>query len=286
MLYSDKMERKLWDELVGPGKVFHISRNLDQRKAPLPVHDHDFAELFWIRDGGGGHHWINGFSERLRGGSLVMLRPSDRHGYTPLRGQAMRMVNIGFCREKMGALRRRYFRDDPRWFGRSGRGPLTFQLDGGQLEGLEAEFRWLRMAPRTEVSIDTFCLNLVRILGPVPPTAEGMRGTPGWLLTAMRRFEDGEAAHAPTLRHFFGLCGRSPEHVARAMRAATGHTPSEWVNGVRLRRAARLLETTDQSVLEVALACGFESLSYFHRLFRRKYGMPPRGYRLRFGASF
>jgi AraC-like DNA-binding protein len=43
--------------------------------------------------------------------------------------------------------------------------------------------------------------------------------------------------------------------------------------------AARLLGLAQDSVLEIAQQSGFGNLSYFNRLFRKKYGMTPREFR-------
>jgi AraC-like DNA-binding protein len=50
---------------------------------------------------------------------------------------------------------------------------------------------------------------------------------------------------------------------------------------VRLKRAADLLEETDESIQEIAYSCGFREPNYFSRVFRKKYGRSPREFRLR-----
>ena len=56
-------------------------------------------------------------------------------------------------------------------------------------------------------------------------------------------------------------------------------SPANYINRVRLENAARLLEVSSKPVKEIAFACGFDDLSYFSRLFRRQYGLPPQQYR-------
>ena len=48
---------------------------------------------------------------------------------------------------------------------------------------------------------------------------------------------------------------------------------------IRLNRAMRLLEDTDLAVEEIAQNCGFQSVSYFCRFFKRETGLPPVLYR-------
>lgn len=65
------------------------------------------------------------------------------------------------------------------------------------------------------------------------------------------------------------------DHFARAM----GGGPMEFVQSVRLRAAARLLETTDLPLKAVAAAVGYADPSSFSRAFRGAYGTDPTAYR-------
>lgn len=53
----------------------------------------------------------------------------------------------------------------------------------------------------------------------------------------------------------------------------------QYLNDYRLTRAGGFLQNTEESVTQIALKCGFENLSYFNRLFRRKFGVTPGQYR-------
>ena len=75
--------------------------------------------------------------------------------------------------------------------------------------------------------------------------------------------------------------GLSSFHFARVFRRETGETPHQFVTRLRLEEAARLLRATDQTVLQVAIAVGFESASHFSVQFKRGYGVTPLAYRLR-----
>jgi len=67
----------------------------------------------------------------------------------------------------------------------------------------------------------------------------------------------------------------------RAFSAAAGETPKQFILRLRLDRAAAMLLAGADSVLDVALACGFQSHESFSRAFRRRYGMTPREHRKR-----
>ena len=78
-----------------------------------------------------------------------------------------------------------------------------------------------------------------------------------------------------------GQAGLSSFHFARVFRRETGETPHQFVTRLRLEEAARLLRVTDQAVLQIAIAIGFESASHFSVQFKRGYGVTPLAYRLR-----
>jgi AraC-like DNA-binding protein len=58
-----------------------------------------------------------------------------------------------------------------------------------------------------------------------------------------------------------------------------GETPVSYVLHCRMQLGARLLETTDDTVLQVALSTGYESEAAFNRAFRREFDLPPARYR-------
>jgi transcriptional regulator GlxA family with amidase domain len=65
----------------------------------------------------------------------------------------------------------------------------------------------------------------------------------------------------------------------RRFRAETGQTPMQWVNGVRIRHAQEMLETTSDSVERISRQVGFVSATNFREQFRRITGVPPQSYR-------
>ena len=64
---------------------------------------------------------------------------------------------------------------------------------------------------------------------------------------------------------------------------AFGQTPMQFLQARRLDEARRLLSGTDQPVTAICLAVGFESLGSFSWLFRKRFGLSPRQFRVRRG---
>lgn len=76
-----------------------------------------------------------------------------------------------------------------------------------------------------------------------------------------------------------GMCFYSQSHFMKYFKQYTGQSFVNYLNDYRLSRAGGFLRTTGDTVTEIAGRCGFDNLSYFNRLFRRKYGMTPKEYR-------
>ena len=68
-------------------------------------------------------------------------------------------------------------------------------------------------------------------------------------------------------------------HFARAFQKATGLPPHRYVSSERLKLARRLLADTDESLVQIALACKFSSQANFTRAFRQAIGVSPGQFR-------
>jgi transcriptional regulator GlxA family with amidase domain len=68
----------------------------------------------------------------------------------------------------------------------------------------------------------------------------------------------------------------------RRFRAATGETPIAYVQRLRVERAKRRLEQSDDSIEEISWEVGYEDPASFRRLFKRLTGLTAGEYRRRF----
>ncbi|MFZ5783005.1 MAG: GlxA family transcriptional regulator [Pseudomonadota bacterium] len=71
---------------------------------------------------------------------------------------------------------------------------------------------------------------------------------------------------------------------SRRFRKATGYTPVECVQALRIEEAKQMLETTDEPTDSVALAAGYADPVFFRRVFKRAVGVTPARYRQRGGS--
>jgi len=71
----------------------------------------------------------------------------------------------------------------------------------------------------------------------------------------------------------------SPGAFCKFFKRMTGTTFSDYVNDIRIANVCNQLITTDMPVAEIAYGNGYETLTYFNRIFLKKKGMTPRQYR-------
>jgi AraC-like DNA-binding protein len=81
------------------------------------------------------------------------------------------------------------------------------------------------------------------------------------------------------LDHFARRFGTSTFHFSRLFKAATGRSPMEYFNHLKLRRACQLLVEKGLKVKDVATQLSFNDAGYFSRFFRQNMGMSPDQYR-------
>lgn len=73
----------------------------------------------------------------------------------------------------------------------------------------------------------------------------------------------------------------SEKYVSRFFKEQFHLTVTQYISYLRLSHAKHLLESTNLSVTDIALTCGFTNVSYFIRSFGRTYGLSPLQYRKR-----
>ena len=58
-----------------------------------------------------------------------------------------------------------------------------------------------------------------------------------------------------------------------------GQTPNNYLNKYRIEKSCEMLKETNRLISEIAIACGFQTSSYFSYIFRKEVGMMPQDYR-------
>lgn len=76
-----------------------------------------------------------------------------------------------------------------------------------------------------------------------------------------------------------GMVSMTPVSFSRFFRLRTGKTLSDYIIDIRLGSATRLLVDSTRTVAEICYECGFNNLSNFNRIFKRKKGCSPKEFR-------
>lgn len=75
------------------------------------------------------------------------------------------------------------------------------------------------------------------------------------------------------------LAGMTPVSFSRFFKIRTGKNLSDYIIDIRLGFAARLLVDSTESIAEICYDCGFNNLSNFNRIFKKKKGCVPKEFR-------
>lgn len=82
-----------------------------------------------------------------------------------------------------------------------------------------------------------------------------------------------------SVAYLANLCCMSESGLRRLFREYVGVSPIDYRNGIRLDRAEQLIASGECSVSEAAAQVGFSNLSFFYRLYKRRFGRAPAGAR-------
>ena len=85
--------------------------------------------------------------------------------------------------------------------------------------------------------------------------------------------------HDISIEEIADVCGFSSSHFMKFFKKNMGDSFINYLNDYRLSMAARTLLSSDDNIIDIAADCGYDNLSYFNRIFKKKYGVTPSAYR-------
>ncbi|GHV44602.1 hypothetical protein FACS189492_1180 [Clostridia bacterium] len=71
----------------------------------------------------------------------------------------------------------------------------------------------------------------------------------------------------------------NPSYIGRVFKKETGMSFSRFLSGIRVQKARELISTTDRTILDIALSVGFNSVTYFNKIFKEITGATPMEHR-------
>lgn len=75
------------------------------------------------------------------------------------------------------------------------------------------------------------------------------------------------------------LVNMNEQYFCRYFKKNIGKTITEYINVIRVEKAATALAETEDKIIDIASACGFDNIGYFIRRFKKEKGMTPSEYR-------
>ncbi|WP_163381555.1 two-component regulator propeller domain-containing protein [Cyclobacterium sp. SYSU L10401] len=102
------------------------------------------------------------------------------------------------------------------------------------------------------------------------------------LLEIMEKYHADPSFDVETLGRELGM---SRTHFYRKLKAIVNQHPTEFIQTFRLKKAVQLFKSNYGNISDVAYGIGFNSLTYFTRLFKKHYGITPSEYIQQFSEN-
>jgi len=245
-------------------------------------HTHDYYEIFLSLSGDTVHH-VNNSQQKITPGSLVFIRPSDKHCYEMIgENKTFEFINFAFSKKNKDKIF--YYFDDIYDLSKLTSSPLPpiIQLLPHDAKNLEKKFKAINSFPynnHTEQQL-SFRHILIDIIPKFFNTdnKETTDEIPYWLIRAynemhkIENFVDGITKMAE-------ISNKTPEHLSRTLKKYYGISPSQLVTELRLNYATNLLTNTNMKIIDICFETGFCNLSTFYSIFCDVHGMTPKEYR-------
>lgn len=264
-----------------------ISMSRHTRFLACPRHRHDYVELVYMAQGQS-THLVGGRELTLSAGELLLIGLNTDQEILPC-GEEDLMVNF--------VIRPDYFSTVLPWLMEGEETPLrSFFLRC--LRGSSRQNEYMHFAVADVPSVQNLMENLLRAMLFGAPSRRKLiqlttclvflelmnrTGTVSsnpeneFLLRVLRYVEERYADGS--LKELAEREKTDEAQLSRRIRGVTGRTFTELMREKRLQQAAWLLRHTKNSVETVAAAVGYENLSFFRRLFFKRFGNTPAEFR-------
>lgn len=100
-----------------------------------------------------------------------------------------------------------------------------------------------------------------------------------WLVSVMKNYAKEMYCDGILLKELAITYQKNEKYIGRLFKKETGVSFNEYCMELRLEKAENLLRTSDDKIIDIAMECGFNNISYFNRVFHKKHGISPKSYR-------
>ncbi len=280
------MERTIFrQELEGLVMVEQVVREEDYSMKSR--HFHDPYELYFLEEGEG-YYFIDRETYLVRAGDVVLIKPNQIHKTSMERVARHGRLLLQITEAPMDAfLRGNGFMTLEELYDKKGRIVSLGERAGAAVKELMIRVgEEIRDRQRGyDLMVRLKLLELLAVLwrcGEDAPPEREERVAQSPKYQKVQEVAEYLQANPGTRESLDQLAGRfyiSRSWLSRIFREVTGFSVSEYANMVRVKRAQKLLAHGDYSVTEISELVGFESITYFERIFRRYTDRTPLGYR-------
>ena len=246
------------------GYSYHTKGYHSQHKSGYPSY------LFRLQTEGLCEVVVKGTKMELKKGDLLLIKPGDHYELLVNEGQISGDYHIG-CE---GA-----WLDE--WWNRSAKPPISrIELD----EKLLLLWRQIIIEKRRPGSnqneeladylVRALCLTLERAVSETVPSFHYP-----YPVTRMMRYIEEHATTQFKVEDVARHSGLSVSRSVHLFKSSVGKTIMEYTQEIRLSAALERMKYTALTLEQIAEDCGFGTYPYFHRVFKKKYGVAPGMYR-------
>ena len=239
-------------------------------------HCHDYFEIFYIACGKI-THICNGIEEQLEEGDAFLLKPDDVHSFLRNKDTVCIHRDIGIGKCLMKSILE--FANDGQNY--NYQFPIKTHLNVNTISHYEQLFNLLNTNITQDEKLYKPKLKTI-ISAIVGEFFNNSTDNSNTLSPVIRRIID-HLSLQTNLRagipHLVKSLNYSRQYLCRLFKKHTNQTLSEYITNLRLKNAAIFLKSTNLNLTEITQQIGIESLSYFNKIFKQKYGVTPAKYR-------
>jgi AraC family transcriptional regulator len=111
------------------------------------------------------------------------------------------------------------------------------------------------------------------------PAGQGHCTLIGWQVRRVSDYIDAHLSKRILVSNLSTIVQRSPAHFSRAFKRSFGISPHLYIQRRRIEKASYLMLVSDDSLSDIALACGMVDQSHLCKLFRQRTGRTPAAWR-------
>lgn len=243
-------------------------------------HCHDFYEYVLVINGMLEHE-VEHNSYRMYRGHITLVSPGQYHRL--LSGTYDCVISSGGFDVQTMKEHMQHFNLNSEYFMLFNQ--TGFKIPNSILAAVEERISYLMSIPlsKKQLTRTSFRALLAELLLiPAKTNASELIGDPpDWFTKAAGQMNQPEN-YREGIQKMIYLSGKTREHTSRVCKRHTGKSLTEFVNSIRIKKAAEMLINTDKRIVSVCYDCGFESLSYFYNLFNDQFHTSPARYKQTF----